>query len=44
VLAFGFVMASPFIAALLQRRSLLGPQGPMVGLDRWLVLTVARSR
>ncbi|MDQ3493026.1 MAG: hypothetical protein M3452_07180 [Chloroflexota bacterium] len=41
MLAFGFVMASPFIAALLQRRSLLGPQGSMVGLDRWLVLPVA---
>ncbi len=41
MLAFGFVMASPFIAALLQRRSLLGPQGSTVGFDRWLVLPVA---
>lgn len=41
MLAFGFVLASPFIAVLLQRRSLLGPQGSTVGFDRWLVLPVA---
>jgi hypothetical protein len=41
VLAFGFVLASPFIAALLQRRSLLGPQGSTISLDRWLVIPVA---
>jgi len=41
VLAFGFVLVSPFIAATLQRRSLLGPQGSTVGFDRWLVLPVA---
>ncbi len=41
IIILGYVLASPFIAALLQRRSLLGPQGSMVGLDRWLVLPVA---
>lgn len=41
VLALGFVLASPFIAAFLQRRSLLGPHGSTVGLDRWLVWPVA---
>ncbi len=35
------MLASPFIAVLLQRRSLLGPQGSTVGFDRWLVLPVA---
>ncbi len=41
IIVLGFVLASPFMAALLQLRSLLGPQGSMVGLDRWLVLPVA---
>ncbi len=41
IIVLGFVLASPFIAALLQRRSLLGAQGSKVGLDRWLVLPVA---
>ncbi len=41
VLALGFVPASPLIAAMLQRRSLLGPSGSMVAFDRWLVLPVA---
>ncbi len=41
VVALGFVLASPLIGILLQRRSLLGPQGSMVGLDRWLVLPLA---
>ncbi|MBA2276048.1 MAG: hypothetical protein H0W00_05025 [Chloroflexi bacterium] len=41
VLALGFVLASPLIAAMLQRRSLLGPSGSMVAFDRWLVLPVA---
>lgn len=35
------MLASPLIAALLQRRTLLGPQGSTVGLDRWLVPPVA---
>lgn len=41
LLALGFVLASPFIGAVLQRRSLLGPAGTLVGFDRWLVLPVA---
>lgn len=41
VVALGFVLASPFIGILLQTRSLLGPQGSLVGLDRWLVLPLA---
>ena len=35
------MLVSPFIGILLQRRSLLGPQGSTVGLDRWLVLPLA---
>jgi len=40
-MAIVLVGASPFIASGLQRRSLLGPPGSAVGLERWLVTPVA---
>ncbi len=40
-LLIGFVLAIPFMAAGLQRRTLLGPPGSMVELERILVLPIA---
>lgn len=40
-LLIGFVLAIPFIAVGLQRRTLLGPPGSMVELERILVLPIA---